>query len=65
MLFAILSADCNIVDGENGVHLTYTKDGRPSGEAFLELHTDEDMQKYDCLFCCCFACLILSCMKIF
>ena len=28
----------------NGVCFTYSKDGRPSGEAFVELETEEDLK---------------------
>eukprot|EP00112_Aurelia_sp_Birch-Aquarium-sp1_P014871 Seg3242.4 transcript_id=Seg3242.4/GoldUCD/mRNA.D3Y31 product="Heterogeneous nuclear ribonucleoprotein F" protein_id=Seg3242.4/GoldUCD/D3Y31 len=36
--------DCELNEGED-IHLTYTKDGRPSGEAFVALHTQEDFEK--------------------
>jgi len=37
--------DCEINPDED-VHLTYTKDGRPSGEAFVVLHSEADFDKY-------------------
>ncbi|XP_020893887.1 heterogeneous nuclear ribonucleoprotein F isoform X2 [Exaiptasia diaphana] len=37
--------DCNIVDGLNGIHFTYGLDGRPSGECFVELASEEDVEK--------------------
>ncbi|MBN3324335.1 HNRH2 protein, partial [Atractosteus spatula] len=37
-------SDCNIVGGVNGVCFTYSKEGRPSGEAFVELKTAEDFK---------------------
>lgn len=27
-----------------GIHFTYTREGRPSGEAFVELETEEDLK---------------------
>lgn len=38
------SADCDIVGKVNGVCFTYSKEGRPSGEAFIELKTAEDFK---------------------
>jgi len=35
----------NIVNGEAGVHFTLTKEGRPSGEAYIELESDGDVAK--------------------
>uniref|UniRef100_A0A1A7YHA3 Heterogeneous nuclear ribonucleoprotein H3 (2H9) n=1 Tax=Iconisemion striatum TaxID=60296 RepID=A0A1A7YHA3_9TELE len=35
-------SDCDIVGKEDGVCLTYSKDGRSTGEAFMELPTAED-----------------------
>jgi len=37
--------DCNIVGGENGVHLTMDRNGRPSGECFIELASKMDVEK--------------------
>lgn len=36
--------DCNIVGKVNGVCFTYSKEGRPSGEAFIELKTADDFK---------------------
>ncbi|CAH1794102.1 unnamed protein product [Owenia fusiformis] len=36
--------ECNIPDGKNGVHLTLNRDGRASGEAYIELASEEDMK---------------------
>jgi len=33
---------CNILNGEEGIHFTYVRDGRPSGEAYIEFETQED-----------------------
>ncbi|BFZ11938.1 hypothetical protein BsWGS_14977 [Bradybaena similaris] len=37
--------ECNIVDNEEGVHFTYSREGRPSGEAFVELESEDDVSK--------------------
>lgn len=37
-------ADCSIVGKVNGVCFTYSKEGRPSGEAFIELKTADDFK---------------------
>lgn len=37
-------SDCDIVGKVNGVCFTYSKEGRPSGEAFVELKTAEDFK---------------------
>ncbi|XP_077376105.1 heterogeneous nuclear ribonucleoprotein H3 isoform X2 [Festucalex cinctus] len=36
-------ADCDITGKVNGVCFTYSKEGRPSGEAFIELNTSEGL----------------------
>lgn len=36
--------DCDIVGKVNGVCFTYSKEGRPSGEAFIELKTADDFK---------------------
>ncbi|XP_023677279.1 heterogeneous nuclear ribonucleoprotein H3 isoform X1 [Paramormyrops kingsleyae] len=37
-------SDCEIVGGVSGVCFTYSKEGRPSGEAFIELKTADDFK---------------------
>ncbi|MGH0117379.1 UNVERIFIED_CONTAM: hypothetical protein FKN15_033474 [Acipenser sinensis] len=37
-------SNCSIVGGINGVSFTFSKEGRPSGEAFIELETAEDLK---------------------
>lgn len=37
--------EANIKDGPAGVHITMSREGRPSGEAFVELETNEDAEK--------------------
>lgn len=38
-----LISECEIVDGDKGVHFTYSREGRPSGEAFVELASEDDV----------------------
>lgn len=35
---------CEIVDGKDGINFTSTRDGRPSGEAYIELITEKDLE---------------------
>lgn len=35
--------ECEIVGGEEGVHFTFSREGRPSGECFVELASEEDV----------------------
>lgn len=37
--------DCKVTDGEKGVRFSFAPDGRPSGEAFVELMSEEDVSK--------------------
>ena len=44
--FSFSFKDCNIRGGaKNGIHFTYSSEGRPSGECFVELVSLEDMEK--------------------
>ncbi|KAL0979945.1 hypothetical protein UPYG_G00191900 [Umbra pygmaea] len=38
-------SECRIRDGVKGVHLTVNRDGRPNGQAFIELENEEDVSK--------------------
>ncbi|XP_061116783.1 uncharacterized protein LOC133140679 isoform X2 [Conger conger] len=38
-------SECQIHDGVNGIHLTVSRDGRPNGEAVIELEQEEDVFK--------------------
>lgn len=42
IVLSSVPADCDIVGGVDGVCLTYTKEGRSTGEAFIELKTPDD-----------------------
>ena len=47
MLFFFLYAfleEVHIVGGTDGVHFTFSREGRPSGEAFIELASELDCQ---------------------
>ena len=37
-------SDCTIRDGAAGVHFIYTREGRQSGEAFVELESEDDVK---------------------
>lgn len=39
-----LFTGCKILNNGSGIHFTYTREGRPSGEAFVELETEEDLK---------------------
>ena len=43
--FLFLSEECHIVDGLNGIHMTYTREGRLTGEGYLELTCEEDVER--------------------
>jgi heterogeneous nuclear ribonucleoprotein F/H len=38
-------SDCTVCNGDGGVHFTFVPDGRPSGEAFVELQSEDDVSK--------------------
>jgi len=45
-LIMLFCEGCNIKGGaKSGIHFTYSSDGRPSGECFVELVSLEDMNK--------------------
>ena len=37
-------SDCTIHDGVAGVHFIYTREGRQSGEAFVELESEDEVK---------------------
>ncbi|XP_033973685.1 G-rich sequence factor 1-like isoform X2 [Trematomus bernacchii] len=38
-------SECRILDGEKGIHLTVDRNGRPSGEAFIQVEHEDDVRK--------------------
>ncbi|XP_013908650.1 PREDICTED: heterogeneous nuclear ribonucleoprotein H-like [Thamnophis sirtalis] len=36
--------ECKILNGYSGIHFIYTRRGRPNGEAFVELETEDDVK---------------------
>lgn len=36
--------NCNVLDGKSGIHMTSSREGRPSGEAFVEFECAEDLE---------------------
>ena len=45
MQHVMLFSGVNILNGKGGVHFTFVRDGRPSGEAYIELESEEDLEK--------------------
>jgi hypothetical protein len=39
------TGDCNIKNGKLGIQMTMSREGRPSGEAYIEMESDEDIDK--------------------
>lgn len=37
--------DCNVRNGKGGIHMTSSREGRPSGEAFVEFEDEEDVER--------------------
>lgn len=44
VLLFFFSEDANIKGGAEGIHMTYTREGRPTGEGYLELEGQEDVE---------------------
>ncbi|XP_034152503.1 G-rich sequence factor 1 isoform X2 [Esox lucius] len=38
-------SECRVRDGVKGIHLTVNRDGKPNGQAFIELENEEDVSK--------------------
>ncbi|XP_046871960.1 G-rich sequence factor 1 [Hypomesus transpacificus] len=38
-------SECRVRDGVKGIHLTVNQDGKPSGQAFIEVEHEEDVSK--------------------
>ncbi|XP_003745268.1 heterogeneous nuclear ribonucleoprotein F [Galendromus occidentalis] len=39
-----LGSDVHVLNGKDGIHFTYTRDGRASGEAYVELESEPDVE---------------------
>jgi len=39
-----LFSGCKIANNGTAINFTYTREGRPSGEAFVELESEEDLK---------------------
>ncbi|EEB11687.1 Heterogeneous nuclear ribonucleoprotein F, putative [Pediculus humanus corporis] len=37
--------NCKVKNGKEGVHIIMTREGRPSGEAYVEMETDQDIEE--------------------
>lgn len=44
MLIECLCSGSKIANSGTAIHLTYTREGRPTGEAFVELESEEDLK---------------------
>lgn len=42
--FYICNTGCKILSNGGGIHFTYTREGRPSGEAFVEMESEDDLK---------------------
>ncbi len=42
---ALYTQVTSIKDGKLGIHMTMPREGRPSAEAYVEMETDEDIEK--------------------
>ena len=40
-----IAEDSRIVGGLAGIHMTYTREGRPTGEGYLEVEAEEDLER--------------------
>lgn len=43
IIWYITSDGVNIKGGREGIHLTLSREGRPSGEAYIEVASEEDV----------------------
>lgn len=37
--------NCQVKNDKEGVHIIMTREGRPSGEAYIEMETDKDIEE--------------------
>lgn len=45
MLKMFSTGDCNIKNGKLGIQMTLSREGRPSGEAYVEMMSEDDVEK--------------------
>lgn len=44
LVFDNLFSDCKVANNGTSIHFTYTREGRPSGEAFVELESEDELK---------------------
>ena len=44
VLSVVFFSDCKIQNGAQGIRFIYTREGRPSGEAFVELESEDEVK---------------------
>ena len=44
VVLALHLSGCILIGGTNGIHFVYGEDGRPNGDAFAELASEEDLK---------------------
>ena len=44
VLTVVFFPDCKIQNGAQGIRFIYTREGRPSGEAFVELESEDEVK---------------------
>lgn len=44
VLIVVFFPDCKIQNGAQGIRFIYTREGRPSGEAFVELESEDEVK---------------------
>ena len=57
-----IAADVHVTGGEEGVNVRLTREGRPSGEAYIEVETDADLKK--ALVMCYVMCYVMCCVML-
>lgn len=43
-MFKFALSDCKVANNGTSIHFTYTREGRPSGEAFVELESEDELK---------------------
>lgn len=44
-IFHVFLDGCNIKNGKAGVQMTMSREGRPSGEAYVEMESEDDVER--------------------